>query len=74
MAKRKTVPPQLRQHAFKAGSAKATVAGAKGGRKSPGTGKTASATTGSAMPPKPAAKKATKPKTAKAKPKRTKRS
>lgn len=42
------VPPQLKGHAFGDGSAKATKAGAKGGRKSPGTGKAASATPASA--------------------------
>lgn len=61
MAGKRKVPAQLKQHAFKPGSAKATKAGAKGGRKSPGAGKTASATTTSAMP----AKKTTKAKGAK---------
>jgi hypothetical protein len=74
MAKRK-VPAQLKQHAFKAGGTKAKTAGAKGGRKSPGTGKTTSATTGSAMPAKTPAKKTTKPKGGKrATTKRTKKS
>jgi hypothetical protein len=49
MTKRK-VPPQLRQHAFKAGSTKTTKSGAKGGRKSPPPA--------SASPAKPATTKA----------------
>ena len=42
------VPSQLKKHAFKSGGTKAAKAGAKGGRKSPGTGKGASATSSSA--------------------------
>lgn len=50
MAGKRRVPPQLKQHAFKSGSTKAAKAGAKGGRKSPGTGKGSSASTASATP------------------------
>jgi hypothetical protein len=72
MAKRK-MPAQLKKHAFKAGGTKAAKAGAKCGRKSPSTGKSSS--TGTAMPPKPGAKKTTKTKGGKrAATKRTKKS
>ena len=65
---KRNVPPQLQAHAFSKGSAKAKTAGAKGGRKSPGTGKTASATKPSATAPK---RKTTSPKPAKIGSKRT---
>jgi hypothetical protein len=73
MAKRK-VPSQLRQHTFKRGGTRAVTAGAKGGRKSPGTGQAATAGGGSATPTKAPTKPAKTKTTKGSKAKRTRRS